>query len=162
MDRPGDVRELFDAEYAPLLRLATLITGDVAAAEDAVQEAFARALARWRRLRHYERPGAWLRLVTVRLAVRDKGRRARELSEPVPERGAVDDHGPDPELLAALRHVPADQRAALALFYFEALPTDEIAELLGVAPATVRSHLHRGRAALARRLSIPEVVNDAG
>ena len=81
-NEPESVRELFDAEYAGLVRLATLITGDVAGAEDAVQEAFARAVARWPRLRSYDRPGAWVRRVTIRLAVRDRGRRRRELPLP--------------------------------------------------------------------------------
>ncbi len=54
----GSLRELFDLEYAPLVRLATLITGDSAAAEDAVREAFARALARWSRIRGYGRVGS--------------------------------------------------------------------------------------------------------
>ena len=64
-NQPESVRELFDIEYAGLVRLATLITGDVAAAEDAVQEAFARAIARWHRLRSYDRPGAWVRRITM-------------------------------------------------------------------------------------------------
>jgi RNA polymerase sigma-70 factor (ECF subfamily) len=155
---PGDVRELFDAEYSGLVRLATLITGDRAAAEDVVQEAFSRAVARWSRLQSYDKPGAWVRRVTIRLAVRDRGRRRREL--PPVDAPAVGAEPPDPELLDALRELPPDQRAALVLFYFEGLSTDEVATELGVKPSTARSHLHRGRAALARRLSITEVNVD--
>jgi RNA polymerase sigma-70 factor (ECF subfamily) len=154
------VRDLFDAEYAGLVRLATLITGDLAGAEDAVQEAFARAVARWARLRSYDRPGAWVRRVTIRLAVRDRGRRRRELPSDLPDPPAIDAAPPDPELMDALRALPANQRGALALFYFERLTTEEVAEELRIRPSTARSHLHRGRAALARRLSTPEVLTD--
>src|SRR6185436_14523926 len=97
-NQPESVRELFDVEYAGLVRLATLITGDVTAAEDAVQEAFARAIARWHRLRSYDRPGAWVRRVTIRLAVRDRGRRRRELPSDLPDRPVVDTAPPDAEL----------------------------------------------------------------
>ena len=159
-NQPESVRELFDVEYAGLVRLATLITGDAAAAEDAVQEAFARAVARWHRLRSYDRPGAWVRRVTIRLAVRDRGRRRRELPSELADSPVADAAAPDDELIAALRALPANQRAALVLFYFERLPTAEVAEELGVRPSTARSLLHRGRAALALALSIPEVVTD--
>ena len=67
---------------------------------------------------------------------------------------------PDAELIDALRALPPNQRAALVLFYFERLTTEEVAEELGIRPSTARSQLHGGRAALARRLSIPEVLTD--
>jgi RNA polymerase sigma-70 factor (ECF subfamily) len=158
-ERPETVRELFDAEYGPMVRLATLITGDVASAEDVVQEAFARALARWHRIRTYDRPGAWVRRVTIRLAVRDRTRRQRELVAPVADQPRAEP-APDPDLLDALRTLPAKQRAALVLFYFEGIPSEEIATLLGVAPSTARSLLHRGRATLAHRLALPEMIAD--
>jgi RNA polymerase sigma-70 factor (ECF subfamily) len=155
---PTSPRELFDAEYAGLVRVGFLITGDRAAAEDAVQEAFARALARWKRVGNYERPGAWVRLVTVRLALRARDRRA-ELRHPLPERAAYDPEPADEELLSALRRLPPKQRAALVLFYVEGMSTAGIAEALRVPPSTARSHLHRGRAALAAELE-PEEVTD--
>lgn len=160
-ERPESVRELFDIEYLPMVRLATLITGDVASAEDIVQEAFARAIPRWNRIRTYDRPGAWVRRVTIRLAVRDRARRGRAL-EPLSaaDTAVADTEPPDPELMSALRALPKNQRAALVLFYFEGCSTDEVADVLGVNPSTARSHLHRGRAALARQLSLPEVITD--
>jgi len=51
-------------------------------------------------------------------------------------------------VLDALAHLPYPQRAALVLRYYEDRPEAEIAELLGCRPATVRSHVHRGLAAL--------------
>ena len=80
------------------------------------------------------------------------------------------DHAPDPavtdpepldgELVAALAELPPNQRAAITLFYFAGLSTDEVAETLDVGPSTARSHLQRGRAAVARRLAMPEEVTD--
>jgi RNA polymerase sigma-70 factor (ECF subfamily) len=52
----------------------------------------------------------------------------------------------------AVRSLPSRQRQAVALFYLEDWPTAEIARFLGCTETTVRGHLHRGRAALARRL----------
>ena len=51
-------------------------------------------------------------------------------------------------LEAALDALPEGQRAAVHLFYYEGYSTDEVAQILGVAPATARSHLHRARNAL--------------
>ena len=66
---------------------------------------------------------------------------------------------PDPPLHAeavdfwrAVRSLPSRQRQAVALFYLEDWPVAEIARFLGCTESTVRGHLHRGRAALARRL----------
>jgi RNA polymerase sigma-70 factor (ECF subfamily) len=153
------LRELFDAEYPALVRLATLITGDAAVAEDVVQEAFARALARWKKIQHYDKPGAWVRRVVIRLAIRTKDKRAREMHAPVPEQSVVD-AAVDPDLVDALATLPRNQRAAIVLFYLEGCTTEEVAAALDVPASTARSHLHRGRAALAQRLAITEMVND--
>jgi RNA polymerase sigma-70 factor (ECF subfamily) len=47
--------------------------------------------------------------------------------------------------MLALKRLPPKQRAVFVLFYLEDRPTTEIADLLGVAPATVSVHLHRAR-----------------
>jgi RNA polymerase sigma-70 factor (ECF subfamily) len=135
-----------------------LITGDAAVAEDVVQEAFARALARWKKIQHYDKPGAWVRRVVIRLAVRTKDKRAREMHAPVPEQGV--EAANDPDLVDALATLPPKQRAAIVLFYLEGCTTEEVAAALDVPASTARSHLHRGRAALAQRLAISEMVND--
>jgi len=160
VDNPDTLRELFDGEYVPLVRLATLITGDVAVAEDVVQEAFARALARWKKIEQYDKPGAWVRRVVIRLAVRTRGKRAREMHAPVPDTGVADPARPDLDLLTALDGLPPNQRAAVVLFYLEGFSTEEVAQALDVPASTARSHLHRARAELARRLSLAEMVPD--
>src|SRR5947207_3978751 len=73
-DREFD--EFYQASHGRVVAMLTAILGDRAAAEDAAQEAFARALTRWRRVAGYDLPEAWVRRVALRLAA-DHGRRAR-------------------------------------------------------------------------------------
>jgi DNA-directed RNA polymerase specialized sigma24 family protein len=65
---------------------------------------------------------------------------------------------PGPDVRAALLALPRQQRAVIALFYLEDRPVAEIATLLGCSEGTVKTHLSRGRAALATRLG--EEVTD--
>lgn len=68
--------EFYQAHYGRMVALITAVIGDRAEAEDVVQDAFARALARWGRLSGYDLPEAWVRRVALRIAV-DSGRRVR-------------------------------------------------------------------------------------
>ena len=74
----------FDGFYRDTSR----VSGDPAEAQDLVQEAYARAWQRWRKLAHYENPEAWLRLVVNRLATdrwRRLGVRRERAADPLPE-----------------------------------------------------------------------------
>lgn len=142
-----------DREYPPLCRVATLIVGDPGLGEEIVQEAFTRALVRWSRISRYDRPGSWLRLVTVRLAVRAAEKRRRVLSAAdVPDQGRVDCHA-DPDLAAAIADLPAIDRAVIVLHYLCDLPVEEVARVMRCKPATTRVRLHRARARLAAAVS---------
>ena len=155
-DTESEFAWLFRDEYPAIVRTAYLMLGDRAAAEDVAQEAFARLYARWRRVSRYERPGAWVRRVAIRLASRARRRPAAlQLSHDAP--GPVQ-AGPDPDLQRALLALPANQRAAVVLHYLGDLPVAEVAELMGVAPSTARVHLHRARKRLATLLG--EESND--
>lgn len=153
MRHEDELRELYDAEHASLFRTALLIVGDAATADDIVAEAFARAAVRWWRIRRYDKPGAWLRLVVVRLAVRARERAGRESARAtVPDTGRLDPPPPDPDLHAALARLPDAQRNSIVLHHLDDLPVAEVAQLLRMPEGTVRSHLHRGRARLAEEL----------
>jgi RNA polymerase sigma-70 factor (ECF subfamily) len=67
------------------------------------------------------------------------------------------------DLVRAVASLAPQQRAAVALYYLEDLPVEEVAHLLGVSASTVKQHLHRARARLATLLSEApeEVVHDA-
>lgn len=142
-----------------LLRYAYGLTGDPGEAQDLVQEAYARAWQRWRKVSGYEDPEAWLRLVVNRLSTdrwrRIGVRRARAAAEaPLPP---VNPPSEDVVLLVrAMRELPDTQRRALALHYLLDRSVAEIAAETGTSLGTVKSWLSRGRAALAATLGATE------
>jgi RNA polymerase sigma factor (sigma-70 family) len=135
---------LFVAEYEAMVRVAFLIVGSRADAEDVAQDAFARVHLRGDRV---DRPGAYLRRCVVNGAL-DVLRR-RKLADRVRALRAEDSTalGAD-ELSDALAALPDRQRAALVLRYYQGLSEREVAEALGVRPGTAKSLVHRGLANL--------------
>jgi RNA polymerase sigma-70 factor, ECF subfamily len=162
MEHGDDFDAFYAASYARLVGQLYAVTGDLAEAEDVVQEAFARAVARWPRIRGYELPEAWVRRVAVNLArqgLRRTRRRLRllvRLAPPAPEAGPSVD---GLVLAAALRALPPAQRQVLALHHAAGLSVREIAELLRVPEGTAKARLARGRAALAALLVDPQEVD---
>lgn len=141
----GSFEGFFRYEYPKVVGSIRLVLGDRAAAEDVVQDAFTQLLIHWGRVSRYDQPGAWVRRVALRKALRWRTRRsveARALSlMNVPEvRGTS-----DPDLERALRSLSAMQRAAVVLHYFEDRPLAEVADILRCAEGTAKSHLHRAR-----------------
>jgi RNA polymerase sigma-70 factor (ECF subfamily) len=161
MQHADDFDAFYAATYARLVGQLYAVTGDLADAEDAVQEAFARAVVRWPRVRAYDLPEAWVRRVAVNLArqgFRRTGRRLRLLVRLAPP----PDPGPSLDglvLAAALRALPPAQRQVLALHHGAGLSVREVAEQLGVPLGTAKARLARGRAALAALLAEPEEVD---
>lgn len=149
------VHGLYDASYRRLVGQLAAVTGDRAEAEDAVQEAFVRAVGHVRTLRGTDNPEAWLRTVAVNVA-RTRWRRrerlrvlTRRCEEPPDLPGLSPDRV---ALVAALRRLPAAQREAVALHHLADLPVTEVAATQGVPVGTVKARLSRGRAALAEML----------
>ncbi|MDQ3757275.1 MAG: sigma-70 family RNA polymerase sigma factor [Actinomycetota bacterium] len=142
--------DLYRDEWARAARLAFVIVGDREVASEVAQEAMARAYQHWRRVSRLERPGAWVRRVTIRLAVRSRAR-ARALPALVGVAHSSLDAG-DTDLAAALHALSAQQRATIVLHYLEDLSVAEVADVLGCRPGTVKAHLHRARARLAELL----------
>jgi RNA polymerase sigma-70 factor (sigma-E family) len=143
-----------------LTRYAYGLTGDPGEAQDLVQEAYARAWQRWRRLSGYEDPEAWLRLIVNRLSAdrwRRLGvRRARAAADPPPQPAAPPSE--DTVLLVrAMRTLPTAHRRALALYYLLDRSVAEVAAETGASTGTVKSWLSRGRAGLAAALDAPTV-----
>src|SRR5579875_773569 len=149
---PGDevVRRLFSCHWTGLCRLASLILGDHAAAEEVVQEAFMRTLDGWSGLRRPDRPDLYLRAAVVNLCRSRLRRRAVEwranratAASSVAEAPGVDgsDPGEAARVAAAVRSLPPRQRSAVVLRYYESLPEAEIADTLGCSVGTVKSQL---------------------
>ncbi|RAK32977.1 RNA polymerase sigma-70 factor (ECF subfamily) [Actinoplanes lutulentus] len=147
-----------------LLRYAYGLTGDPAEAQDLVQEAYARAWQRWRRVSGYEDPEAWLRLVVNRLST-DRWRRLfvrRDHATAQPPGPTVPPPSEDVVLLVqAMRTLPAAHRRALALHYLLDRSIAEIAVETGASAGTVKSWLSRGRAGLAAALHREEIPEGA-
>ena len=147
--------EFYAANFQPLLLQLYAYTADVGQAQDAVQEAFTRAFGRWDRLSGYDRPAAWVRMVAMNVA-RNRWRRMRAARAHARYHRdeVVDGPGPDRVALArALATLPESHRRAVVLLHVADLSIAEIADQEGVAERTVKSWLHRGRAALAVALS---------
>jgi RNA polymerase sigma-70 factor (ECF subfamily) len=134
-----------------LFRAALAILGDVQEAEDAVQDTFLRYLEKRPDFRDRDHQRAWLLKVTAngcKSRLRAKKRHPTvELLDVYP---AADPESR--ELMEAVLALPANQRAAIHLHYYEGYSTEEIAAILGQRPGTVRSHLSRGREALRQQL----------
>jgi len=155
-DAASALEVLFRTEQRDLLRLATLLLGDRGAAEEVVQDAFVKLHVSWRRLRDPDRAAAWLRSAVLngarsQLRRRSVRRRHHEVdvrSAASAEAGALagDEQA---RMLAALRQLPARQREALVLRYYVDLSEAEIADAMGVSAGSVKTHAHRGLAALA-------------
>lgn len=146
----------FYATAAPGLvrQLRAMNGGDLAEAQDCVQEAFARAWQRWDRVSGYDAPEAWVRTVAWRLTVsRLRRLRTAALARPRREPDQVPDLSPDHVVLvSALWTLPPDQRRAVVLHHLADLSVEQIADETGVPVGTVKARLSRGRAALAARL----------
>ncbi len=135
-----------------MLRMATLIVGSAAVAEEVVQDAFAVVSERWGTL---ERPGGYLRTTVVNGCAQILRRRATE--DKANRRVAVVETTEIPtqllELKDALDRLSERQRVVVVLRYFVDVSDEEIAAILGVEPSTVRSLAHRAFAVLREELS---------
>jgi len=153
------VAGLFREHGISLVRLAVLLTGDRATAEDVVQDAFLGFQRARPRLHDETKALAYLRASVVngsRSVLRRRGRvqlRRDTDDPPVSSAEAAVMAEQDRRLvLAAVSRLPVRMREILALRYYLDLPYEEIAGLLGVSKGTVSSTISRALAALGRDL----------
>ncbi|MEV6319219.1 SigE family RNA polymerase sigma factor [Streptomyces sp. NPDC051776] len=151
----------FDAFYAAtakrLVASVYAMTGDLAEAEDAVQEAYVRAWQRWDRLTREGDPLPWVRTVASRLAISTWRRTRNRLRAQLR-------HGPAPHvpelsedrvaLVNALRELGPDQRRAVVLHHLLDLPVEQVARETGVSNGAVRTRLSRARKQLGARFAM--------
>jgi RNA polymerase sigma-70 factor (ECF subfamily) len=134
--------------------------GDAVLAEDIAAEALARAYARWPKVSALPYRDGWVLRVAANLAIDHVRRR-----DPEPVRTAL----PSPEddsitlrlaVAACLRALPRRHRQAVALHYLAGLTDGEVAQALGISAGSVKTHIHRGLAALGATLGpdLEEVV----
>lgn len=143
--------EFYKAEFVKVFRAALVTAGSRPAAEDAAQEAFARALERWRRLRDEPWASGWVVTTAINVARRASRRRILGAVRDVPRQV-------DPDLTAdvwrSIRRLSSKQQTAIVLHHLLDLPVADVARSMGCAEGTVKSHLARGREALRASLEI--------
>ncbi|WP_307804004.1 sigma-70 family RNA polymerase sigma factor [Micromonospora echinofusca] len=167
MDGQTQVQEVYAASAARLVAQLFAVTGDYAEAQDAVQEAFVRVLARPGRLRQVDNPEAWLRTIALNVA-RSRYRRRAVFDRLVrsgrlaPTGQGVPELSPDHvALVAALQRLPRATREAVVLHHLADLPVAGVAQALGCSVEAVKTRLVRGRRALAADLTETENIGGA-
>lgn len=161
----GDFREYVAARGPALLRMAYLLTGDRADAEDLLQAALAKTYAAWARINDRAALDGYVRRAMVNTQI-SWWRRRRRLEEyptdripELPVQDPASAHDTRDALKRALSRLPARQRAALVLRFYEDLPEAEIAARLGISVGTVKSSVSR---AVAKLRSDDDLVADFG
>jgi RNA polymerase sigma-70 factor (sigma-E family) len=159
-DSADAVRDLFRDHHLELVRFAVMMVGDLASAEDVVQDAFERLHRHWGRVREPSSGLAYVRSCVLN-GCRSAHRRAAVARKYAPwlaqrpeasvpdAASAVDDSD---EVVAALRVLTLRQREVVVLRYYADLELAEIAETLRISPGAVRATISRAFAALARAL----------
>ncbi|NEA35688.1 SigE family RNA polymerase sigma factor [Streptomyces sp. SID13031] len=156
--------ELVTSSERRLLRLALMLTGGVHGAEDLVQTVLARAHRRWDRIGALDQPDAYLSKMVVNefLSWRRLLKNQEVPLADLPEAPTGDDigtrHAQRDAAWRLLAGLPRQQRAVLVLRFYEDLPDDEIAAILGCSQVTVRSNASRGLANL--RANLPTSDKD--
>ena len=161
-----DFDEFYREHYSRIQRAMALGFRDAGLADEITQEAFYRALLRWRRVSKLERPDAWTMVVALNLG-RDNSRRDRRQKSKAPllvgpgsenvGQQEVEDRMLVIELLDSLTH---RQREVLVLRYVGQLSVPEIARSLNCAEGTIKSTLHMALGKASRRAKGAERVDD--
>jgi RNA polymerase sigma-70 factor (sigma-E family) len=159
MGADQDFAAFVAARGTSLFRLACLLTGSPSEADDLVQDSLEKVYLRWSRVSGADAPYPYVRRLMVNTLVsnhRRAGRRAEVLSAAPPDapvesrEQAVVDHEQVWPLVLAL---PAKQRAVIVLRYYEDLSEQQIADVLGCSPGSVKSQAHDALVSLRRGMA---------
>jgi RNA polymerase sigma-70 factor (sigma-E family) len=162
-DPDAALRVLYATHWGPMVRLATLLLGSTSAAEEVVQDAFVSTYRHLPGLRDPQRAGGYLRTSVVNGT--RSWHRHRQVEERHREPSPTPPLGPDDVaaqvdadalVMSALRRLPRRQQEVLVLRYHADASEAEIAELCGISRGAVKTHAHRGLAAL--RTALTEVL----
>ena len=154
----GEFETWYRREHPRLVTSLLLVAGDIHLAQEAADEAFARALARWDRVGAMDSPNGWTYRVALNV-LRRRGRRAaleRTLLARHPAPAEVP--APAGEAWEAVNHLPPRQRAAVVLRYVADLTEEQVGVALGVSRSTISSALADARRTLGRLLADDETA----
>lgn len=147
--------DFYHATRGRLLHQMYAMTGNLADAQDCIQEAYARAWQRWNQVSEHASPEAWLRTVAWRIAA-SRWRKVRNgvtaMARHGPPSHATEPSPDNVALVEALKQIPEAQRRAIVLHHLADLSVEEVATEMGVASGTIKARLSRGRASLANLL----------
>jgi RNA polymerase sigma-70 factor, ECF subfamily len=148
-----DFDDFYSRTRTRMVSLAVSLTGDWAAAEDLIQDAYEAASRRWTQVSTYDDPAAWVRRVVLNRATSRWRRRGRELVALNrllhANTGRAEEVDPfDSRFWLAVRALPSQQRKAIALRYVEDLAVIDVAHALGCSEGAAKTHLHRARTTL--------------
>jgi RNA polymerase sigma-70 factor (ECF subfamily) len=155
-----DYEAFFAANHQDVVRALTLALADRARAEDAAQDAFAKAYRQWKRVAMMDRPVAWVYVVALNGARKEL---RRDQAAPVPElRGSVADHAGPAAVKVSVRDaldvLAPRQRVAIVLRYLGDLQVSEVAKAMGCAEGTAKATLHTALAKLRTHLGTLDPV----
>jgi RNA polymerase sigma-70 factor (ECF subfamily) len=160
--RISSFQRLCDEQLDGSYRLARVILGERAEAEDAVHDAVVTAWTKWSSLRDPSRFEAWFGRIVVntcrnrlKKASRRHERSIENTKAPVAPDTLSSVHERE-RMSRAFAALEPDHRVVLALRYYRDLPVDEIACLTGVRPGTVKSRLHRAQQRMRQVLTSEE------
>lgn len=138
--------EFYESYFDRVARALALAGGDRDLAHDAAQEAFARALRQWRKVREMGRPDGWVYVVAMN-HMRDHWRRTARRRGRSPDPGyAADNTSAVATRLSvrdAIETLPPRQREAVVLRYLADLPLADVAAAMECATGTVKATLHQ-------------------
>ncbi|MEV5309235.1 RNA polymerase sigma-70 factor (sigma-E family) [Streptomyces glaucescens] len=176
----GDRKQARDEEFQAfvigrwprLMRTAFLLTGEQHAAEDLVQSTLEQVYVAWRKVGSADDPEAYVRRVMINAHARKHRRRLREFLAPKDDSGLAHEQ-PDTgdrisqaddrnALLKALAQLPARQREAVVLRYWEDLTETQAAEAMGCSVGAVKSNAAKGIAKLRAIPGLAETVTNGG
>jgi RNA polymerase sigma-70 factor, ECF subfamily len=145
---------LCERYYSAQVAVAYSVLGDHQLAEDAAQEAFARALVNLRKLKDPDKFGSWLAQICRNAAIDMARARMREVSNG--DGAPVPDSGSDEAMLRTVRQaigsLPASMKEVVILRYYDNCSYEQIADVLGLSRTTVNGRLTRAKRKLARQL----------
>ncbi|WP_369246235.1 SigE family RNA polymerase sigma factor [Streptomyces sp. R41] len=176
----GDRKQARDEEFQSfvigrwprLMRTAFLLTGEQHAAEDLVQSTLEQVYVAWRRVGAADDPEAYVRRVMINAHARKHRRKLKEFLAPKDDSGLThelpdsgdriaqaDDRS---ALLKALSQLPARQREAVVLRYWEDLSESQAAEAMGCSVGAVKSNAAKGIAKLRAIPGLADMVTHGG